>query len=390
MANQRYEIEIPEEAVNDLDLTDGAKLGLVVNDASLTLTPVLTENNKQELSIRRFLVPSFLATIAFAFWILWQKNPLIPLTGDSSLATAVIFFGEITGMGSFIRLHLKNIRQEKDLIKKKTDTRLAPTLFFSIALIQAFAMIAFFWAIGYLFRAAIFDRLTATILFFVFVSIVNYLMVYTVTQISTPFMMVLLIITIVCGVLVAMVTNSRLLWWQHNFSFLGTAKAHFSWTFNATLIIAGILWGTLIDYLFVPIQKRYKQHHRLTILRVFLTFDALCLLAIGALPNNPGLLHIAHDTAANLLIVGTGGPMLLIYWLLPNANREFKLFSLGTALSMVVTAFLFYGIRYLSLTAFEIIILGLGISWLLLLMQNIHMLYETKSQSYQVTLKSIE
>ncbi|GAP03192.1 hypothetical protein FPFC_050080 [Fructobacillus pseudoficulneus] len=386
MANQRYEIEIPEEAVQDLALSDGAQLNLVVSDNALTLTPERTNSNKQELSIRRFLVPSFLATIAFTFWILWQADPLIPLTGSNSLATATIVLGEVTGMGAFIRLHLLHISQEKDPIKKKTDKRLAPTLFLSIALIQAFASIALFWAVGYLFQAAIFDRLTATILFFVFISIINYLMVYTATLISTPFMMTLLIITIVCGVLVAMVTNSRQLWWQHNFSFLGTNQAQFAWTFNATLIISGILWGTLIDYLFVPIQKRLPQHRRLSILRGFLTFDALCLLAIGALPNNPGFLHIAHDTAANLLIAGTGLPMLLIYWLLPNATHEFKLFSIGTAISMSITAMLFYVVRYLSLTAFEIIILGLGISWLLLLMQNVHLLYESKSVSYQVHL----
>nr|WP_274381098.1 DUF998 domain-containing protein [Fructobacillus parabroussonetiae] len=201
--------------------------------------------------------------------------------------------------------------------------------------------------------------------------------------------MFLLIITIVCGVLVAMVTNSRLLWWQHNFSFLGTAKADFSWTFNATLMIAGLLWATLIDYLFVPIQSRLKKNWRLILLRTFLTFDALCLFAIGALPNDPGLLHIAHDTAANFLILGTGLPMISIHFLLPNASKEFNLFSLGTAAGMLLSSLLFYWVGYFSLTAFEIFVLTMGISWLLLLMQNIHELYELKDNTYAIQLKAL-
>nr|WP_274381130.1 DUF998 domain-containing protein [Fructobacillus papyriferae] len=201
--------------------------------------------------------------------------------------------------------------------------------------------------------------------------------------------MFLLIITIVCGVLVAMVTNSRLLWWQHNFSFLGTSKADFSWTFNATLMIAGLLWATLIDYLFVPIQKRLPKNWRLIVLRAFLTFDALCLFAIGALPNDPGFLHIAHDTVANFLILGTGLPMISIRLLLPNASKEFNLFSLATAVGMMLSSVLFYLLRYFSLTAFEIFILTMGISWLLLLMQNIHELYELKDNTYSFNLKAL-
>ncbi|GAO99418.1 AbrB/MazE/SpoVT family DNA-binding domain-containing protein [Fructobacillus ficulneus] len=388
MANQHYQLEIPVEALESLHLEAGDSLSLSVKPGALTLTPLKKQSASQELSIRRFLIPTILATIAFAFYILWQKNALIPLTGNNSIATAVIFVGELTGMGAFIRLHLQKIAAETDPVERRTEWRLAPTLLLSIALIQAFASVTLFWAIGYLFQAASFDRLTATILFFVFIGIINYLMVYLVTLISTPFMMSLLIVTIACGVLVAMVTNSQQLWWQHNFSFLGTSKAHFAWTFNATLIIAGILWATLIDYLFVPIQKRLPKNWRLWILRIFLTFDALCLLSIGALPNNPGLSHFAHDLAANLLILGTGLPMLLSYWLLPNAIKEFRFFSLGTALGMMASAFLFYGIRYLSLTAFEIIMLGLGISWLLLLMQNIHTLYTNQPLSYQIKLES--
>lgn len=392
MGKKHFEIELPDKVVQDLQLENGDKIDIQVSNQSFKVLPTkkLQENQNQQLSIRRFLIPSILAAVAFAFYNIWQNERLVPLTGSDSIATWVIFLGELTGMATFVYTRIQKLKKIHDPLQKKTAIRLAPTLFISFALIQALTMVAIFWAIGYLFQAASFDSLTATLIFFIFISVVNYVMIYSATLISTTFMMFLLIITIVGGVLIATVTNSRLLWWQHNFSFLGTAKADFSWTFNATLMVSGILWGTLIDYLFVPIQKRLPRNWRLITLRIFLTFDAICLFAIGALPNNPGFLHLAHDTAANLLILGTGLPMISIRLLLPKASKEFLIFSLSTALGIMLSCFLFYGIRYFSLTAFEIFVLTMGISWLLLLMQNIHELYELKDNTYSFTLKALD
>ncbi|MFC4761413.1 DUF998 domain-containing protein [Fructobacillus durionis] len=392
MGKKHFEIELPDQVVQDLQLEDGDQIDIQVSNQSFKVLPSkkLQENQNQQLSIRRFLIPSILATVAFAFYNIWQNEHLIALTGADSIATWVIFLGELTGMAAFIYTRIQRLKKIADPLQKRTAIRLAPTLFISFALIQALTMVAIFWAIGYLFQAASFDSLTATLIFFTFISVVNYVMIYSATLISTTFMMFLLIITIVGGVLIAMVTNSRLLWWQHNFSFLGTSKADFSWTFNATLMVSGILWGTLIDYLFVPIQKRLPRNWRLITLRIFLTFDAICLFSIGALPNNPGFLHVAHDTAANLLILGTGLPMISIRLLLPKASKEFLIFSLSTALGIMISCFLFYGIRYFSLTAFEIFVLTMGISWLLLLMQNIHELYELKENTYSFKLKALD
>ncbi|MBS9339119.1 DUF998 domain-containing protein [Fructobacillus sp. M2-14] len=389
MANQRFEIELPDKVVSDLELKDGEQIDLQLSNHSFKVLPRRDEHQNQQLSIRRFILPSVLATACFIFYTLWQQDNLVALTGRDSIATWVILFGELTGMGTFMYTHLVSVKNEADPLKKKTALRLTPTLFVSFALIQAFSMLAFFWVIGYLFQAVYFDSLTASLLFFTFVSVVNYAMIYSAMLVSTTFMMATLIVTICCGVLASMVTNSSLLWWQHNFSFLGTAQAQFSWTFNATLMISGLLWGTLIDYLFVPIQKRLPKNWRLIALRAFLTFDAICLFAIGALPNNPGVLHIAHDTAANLLILGTVLPMVMMHVLLPNATKEFNLFSIGTATGIAIACALFYLIRYLSLTAFEIFVLTMGISWLLLLMQNIHELFELKENTYTINLKSV-
>ncbi|CAK8054917.1 AbrB/MazE/SpoVT family DNA-binding domain-containing protein [Eupransor demetentiae] len=387
MSQENYQLQIPQEVVNDLKLKRGEELEVTVKNRGLTVSKTTTFAQQEDISIRWFLVPTILATAAFVIAAWYLHEGLVHLTGPDSIATAVIVLGEISGMAGFSWTYINHTRNRATAEDRRLNWRLTPTVLIAFAIIQAFMTMGVFWAIGYLFQGASFDHLTATVLFFMFVSVVNFLMIYAAQLVSTPFIMGVLILTIVGGVLVSMVTNSRLLWWQHNFSFLGTEKAEFAWNFNATLIIAGILWVTLVDYLFVPIQNRYRGNWRLMVLRTFLTLDALSLAAVGAIPNNPGLFHILHDSVANSLILFTAIPMLGIKFLLPRATKEFMIFTYLTAGALAVAMSLFYIITYLSLTAFEIIALALAISWLLLLMQNIYKLFQTDVQSYIVKLQ---
>lgn len=386
MSNHQYHINIPQAAVEEMGLARGEELELILKNKSLTVVPPKQLNRSQDISIRWFLLPSLITTCLFVLFSWYTQHQHIPLTGVNSIATAVIVLGELSGMAVFIWTHIQQIRKQKNPMERQIGWRLTPTLIIAFATIQAFISIGSFWALGYLFQNAVFDQITATILFFMFISINNFLMIYSALLVSTPFITALLILTIVGGVLVSMVTNSRLLWWQHNFSFLGTNQAQFSWTFNATLMIAGLVWVTLIDYLFVPIQQRFPKNWRLIALRSILTLDAITLACIGAIPNNQGIFHILHDTAANCLILFTAIPMVSLKILLPNVTKEFITFSYLTAGGLAASMVLFYIIPYLSLTAFEIIAVALAISWLLLLMQNIHKLFQNDIHSYTVRL----
>ena len=78
----------------------------------------------------------------------------------------------------------------------------------SFAIILAFVTSVFFWVIGYMFEGVSFDIYTATGLFLLFISIVNYLMIYSALSISTSFITTLFLSTFVGGVIGAIVTNS--------------------------------------------------------------------------------------------------------------------------------------------------------------------------------------
>ncbi|MCT4377706.1 DUF998 domain-containing protein [Leuconostoc falkenbergense] len=384
MSKTPYHINLPEEVVTELHLQPEQSFHLTLRNGSLTLHPIDGQNEIQTLSLRHFLVPSVLAALLFIGYALYQRHFQLPLGGDNSIASAVILLGEMSGMLSFLVTYVQEVRRQPNSLKRKTSWRVFPALLIAFAIILAFITSGFFWAINYLFQNVTFDLFTSVVLFVLFDAIINFLMIYAALSISTLFITAIFVMTMIGGVLIAMVTNSSRLWWQYNLSFLGTDGALDAWQFNATLILAGLIWIALVDYLFVPLQQVMRGNHRLIVLRVLLTLSAISLAGIGAFPNNAGQLHFIHDQIANGLVYFILILMAGNRWLLPNAPREFMVTSYVIGGVLVVTMLLFEVIGYLSLTAFEIIAFGLTLSWILLLLQNIYRLYYHAYQTFVV------
>ncbi|MFT9031439.1 MAG: DUF998 domain-containing protein [Leuconostoc pseudomesenteroides] len=384
MSKTPYHINLPEEIVTELNLHPEQSFHLTLRNGSLTLHPINGQNEIQTLSLRHFLVPSVLAALLFIGYAFYQREFQLPLGGDNSIASAVILLGELSGMLSFLITYIQEVRRQPNSLKRKTNWRVFPALLIAFAIILAFITSGFFWAINYLFQNVTFDLFTSVVLFVLFDAIINFLMIYAALSISTLFITAIFVMTMIGGVLIAMVTNSSRLWWQYNLSFLGTDGALDAWQFNATLILAGLIWIALVDYLFVPLQQVMRGNHRLIALRVLLTLAAISLAGIGAFPNNAGQLHFIHDQIANGLVYFILILMAGNRWLLPNAPREFMVTSYVIGSILVVTMLLFQVVGYLSLTAFEIIAFGLTLSWILLLLQNIYRLYYHAYQTFVV------
>ncbi|MFT8939362.1 DUF998 domain-containing protein, partial [Leuconostoc falkenbergense] len=302
MSKTPYHINLPEEVVTELHLQPEQSFHLTLRNGSLTLHPIDGQNEIQTLSLRHFLVPSVLAALLFIGYALYQRHFQLPLGGDNSIASAVILLGEMSGMLSFLVTYVQEVRRQPNSLKRKTSWRVFPALLIAFAIILAFITSGFFWAINYLFQNVTFDLFTSVVLFVLFDAIINFLMIYAALSISTLFITAIFVMTMIGGVLIAMVTNSSRLWWQYNLSFLGTDGALDAWQFNATLILAGLIWIALVDYLFVPLQQVMRGNHRLIVLRVLLTLSAISLAGIGAFPNNAGQLHFIHDQIANGLV----------------------------------------------------------------------------------------
>ncbi|MGO0155423.1 AbrB/MazE/SpoVT family DNA-binding domain-containing protein [Leuconostoc mesenteroides] len=384
MSKKPYQLTLPEEIVSELHLKHNQPLNLTLRNGQLIIQQTNNLNERQTLSLRHFLIPSILMGIIFTVYAVNQKIFRIPLGGDNSIASAVIMLSEISGVFMFLLTYFQQQRQQTDKLRRKTSWRVLPALTVAFAIILAFVTSGFFWAINYLFQTASFDLFTSMVLFIMFNGIINFLMIYSALSISTLFITSIFVMTIIGGVLTAMVTNSSRMWWQYNLSFLGTDDALASWQFNATLILAGLIWLALVDYLFVPLQKILRHNRRLIALRILLNLSALSLAGVGLFPNNAGRLHLLHDQMANFLIYFILIMMLGNRWLLPNAPREFEATSYIICAILVTSMVLFQWVGYLSLTTFEIIAFVLALSWILLLFQNIYRLYYHTYQTFVV------
>lgn len=377
-------ITLPPEVAKRLNVHKGDRVQLTLStnaDDAVIIKPDKAAREEQTLPIRWFLIPSLLTSIIF-FWNFFNKHQLqIPLSGDNSIASFVIILGIISGSLSFITFYLKQRHEIQKWLPGSLYWRSFPTVLLSFIIILSICVLGFFWFAGLLFKGITFDQFTSTFLFFIFVSLINYLMILAVSALSADMIYSLLVSVIVGGALSSMITNSNKRWWEHNLSFLGTAKAANGWTFNVTLMVSALLTVALVDFIFSSLQKQFGRSWRLLTLRVLLTLTALCLGGVGLFANNGrGWMHLLHDLSARWMVYLLIIIILAIHYLLPHLTREFLLLSYSIGGLLVVTSILFQPIGYLSLTAYEMIGFTMAFSWMVLLLQTLQRrLFETNN-----------
>lgn len=379
-------IKIPPEIYQELHFSETDELIMEVKHQGIRITKKQQPEN-QVSTLRWFLLPSLVISVIFFLITLYEKTNQVPLTGNFSIASMVITLGLFSGICAFSFFFIKEKRQKTSTPTKNIYWRNFPTLLVSFTIILAFVLSSFFWLVGMLFKEASFDVLTATFIFFLFASVINYTMIYFAASLSSTMIITLLVSVILGGLLFSMLTNADYLWWQHNFSFLGTQNAVNSWQFNITLMISALLMIALIDYLFVSLQKSMPKSKRLMILRVLLTVTAITLGAVGFFPNDGGELHIIHTEAASWLVYLVIILIFSIRWLLPQVTKEFLYLSYGMGGLLFICNILFSNVHYLSLTAFELIAFIMAFGWILLLLQNLQKLSAHHELTFDVSLE---
>ena len=290
---KKYKIEIPAAALRDTDLEPGDKLSLSVSHKQFNIRPANVIDQLPQINIWLYTVPALLAMVIFFVYTRSQAIRQIALNGkDYSIANGATLLGMICGLVIFTITAIWT-KIHRTGPTKELYWRNLPTIVIATGLILVFSLYAAFWLLWWMFMDASFDIYTSSVMIFIIIAVINYVMINLAMTLTTSVITNLLTIMIIGGMVFSILTNSSRDWWKHNFSFLGTAENSANFQFNVTLIFSGVLMMTLVDYLFVNLQKRFLGK-KILVLRWLLYGLSVCIASIGLFPNGPQF-HILHD-----------------------------------------------------------------------------------------------
>ncbi|MCC6111057.1 DUF998 domain-containing protein [Limosilactobacillus fermentum] len=384
---KNYRVEVPKVARDQLEIKDGEPLAMWVEGNQLVIRPLRLADSLPQIKLRWYFGPALVLTLLFYADMINQGYHLLPLVGGDSVASASLYLATLSGLLAFASTFISQKRHHRGRAQE-FSWRAMISIMVACGTITAFSLVAGAWLVGSLFHGAVFDIYTAGALIFLVIAMVTYIMINLAMTISPGVITNLMTFMIIGGVFFSMLTNSNKDWWRHNFSFLGTANSSNSWQFNITLIFSAMLMLTLIDYLFVNLSKKYPGW-RVQVTRWLLNLMAACLGGVGLFPNDPRF-HLLHDRIAMWMVYTMLILVVVVRWMMPMMTKTFLTLSyvIGGVLAVSYIAFKF--VRYLSLTAFEMLAFGLAFSWILLLFQLIEAVVQRDVRLFTVELVAEE
>lgn len=383
---KKYQIEVPESAVKQLDLKN-VEYSMRLEHNSILVRPANITDLIPQIHFWWYGILSIISACCFWAYAHGRHMQIVPLSGYYSIASASIVLSAVCGTFLFaVTFVVQKIKKRGPA--RTFSWRSLPPLVVACAMIIVFIMLALYWLFGQLFKGLQLDIYTSTVLVFIAVAVVDYLMINLAMTISPGVITNLMTIMIVGGVGFSMLTNSTKNWWKHNFSFLGTDQNSTHWSFNITLMFSGLLLMILVDYLFVNLNNKYHGWKTNT-LRGLLYALCVCIGCIGLFPNNPQF-HILHDRIAMWLVYLLLILIVTARWILPEVTKGFLRVSYIIGGVMAVDYIVFEAFTYLSLTAFELIAFILAFAWVLLLLQYIENLVKNNVEIFPVKIHVVE
>ena len=381
----KIKISVPDELVKKYDLHNDDDFKITARNGEIRLKKKNHDSNKRQFNVIWILIASILTSVAFWIFINAVHLHQVPLVGTNSIASGLIVFGGLSGMILFSAYFISNRKKITVAYSAKTFWRTFPVIVISFVLILSLALMGIAWGLSRLFTGITFGHVVAMMLFFVFVTAINYIMVRIGLAVNYGMLTTIMILVITSGAVMSMASNGRN-WWQHNLSFLGTKHANNSWQFNLTLVFSSLLMVALVDYIFVSLRAVVKNTWRTITLRIILTVTALDVGAVGLFPNNANF-HILHDKVAGYLVYLIIILIVGIRWLLPEVGKRFLALSYGMCVGLVVIDLMFKPLHIISLTAFELIAFILAFGWILILFDTMIGIVEDEDDKYNVKIE---
>lgn len=234
------------------------------------------------------------------------------------------------------------------------------------------------------FRRLSIDHIDAAIGCAIATGFAAYILYLAVSKLTTVSLSQRMFLFVGVGILASMATSTDPIWWRYHISHLGALGDRPSISFNAVLIVAGVLVTTFALY----VDRDIRNLHDAGVIRyrwsppvVSALFIAmgLALAGIGFVPVNVSV--VIHNSFAIALTVFFGILMLVSPLLLRGMPWQFFLATLGFLAVLVLATWLYHGIGYLPLTSFELIAFGVLFGWISMFVRFLAALLETHAQS---------
>lgn len=184
----------------------------------------------------------------------------------------------------------------------------------------------------------------------------------------------LLALFLLAGTFISMLTASNPHWWDDHFSSLGAGGGVSGYTFNATLIVAGLVIVALSRYITADFQKlrqggQLSERAKVGLVQALLTGIGIALAFVGLFVYNE------YPTIHNLAAGGMAILFLVIVLLLPiitlGFTKAFFIASYALLASLLASVWLFLGVHYLNLTVFELVAAAIIFTWMVVFVRHI-------------------
>lgn len=329
----------------------------------------------------RFAGPIALGASVLAWMLNWGRNP-IPFVGDlRGFGVLIFFFGIVIAFGvaavAFVMgVRFRNRLVEADLRRSWGLPVIPLALAYAIVTMILVALVLQF--IDAAFRDLALQPFYAALVVSLLCGAVAYYVANRAMQISVRSLLNVFVIILFAGVTFSAVNVNDPRWWEESFSFLGTAQSNARSVFNATLMMAGILFMILQQFFmddFIELRNNGMISQRITRwIRGSLIALGLLMAMVGLVPFGNGG---AWDTIHSVSAYGLAG-ILLVYMVL--VRRAFPYFSpefyamtwfMVAVMVGVVVLHLFGSINVVGV---ELISFAVGGTWFMLFVKNVEML----------------
>lgn len=195
---------------------------------------------------------------------------------------------------------------------------------------------------------------------------------------TTSDLATLLFSYLLIGTLFAMLTAADPRWWETNFSQLGLGDG--AWAFNGTLVIAGILAGTVGSYIGRDLHRILGDGAlgRIAWMVVLWVATGIALAGVGLFPQEN--IVVLHNVAAVSTLVLFVAAAVLTTAVMPGPPQPLVVTTVGVSLMLVIAFVLADAFHLYSLTVLEAIVIGLGLLWLTTLVRILAVLTPSGSR----------